>query len=127
MRTINEHIIHCSDSDFGDVEIIRHWHLARGFKDIGYHFVIRQDGEIELGRPLEQMGAHCAGYNRHSVGTCLIGKSGFTPAQFEALQKLHMSLSKLFTGIRAVPHNVHNPHKTCPNFNIYNVLKEAEK
>ena len=122
MRDIRFHIIHCSDSDYGDVATIRKWHLQRGFSDVGYHFVIRRDGEIELGRPLVQVGAHCKGYNKISIGTCLIGKDSFNHCQFAQLRKLHQSLVAQFPMLEAVPHNQFNPHKTCPNFNIYDVL-----
>ena len=65
MRKINLIVIHCSDTyarmDIG-VNEIRQWHLQRGFNDIGYHYVIRRDGAIEQGRPIEKPGAHAAGY-----------------------------------------------------------------
>ena len=76
MRRIDEIIIHCSDSPEGrndKAEDIRKWHKARGFNDIGYHFVIDLDGTIEPGRPIEQAGAHCTGHNRNSIGICYIG------------------------------------------------------
>lgn len=76
MRRIDEIIIHCSDSPEGrndKAEDIRKWHKARGFNDIGYHFVIDLDGTIEPCRPIEQAGAHCTGHNRNSIGICYIG------------------------------------------------------
>ena len=48
MRAVTKHIVHCSDSVTGDVREIRQWHLARGWNDVGYHFVIRPDGEVEV-------------------------------------------------------------------------------
>ena len=48
-------------------------HRARGFSQIGYNYVIDLDGTIEAGRPLTIAGAHCVGYNDHSVGICYIG------------------------------------------------------
>ena len=41
---------------------------AAGLRDIGYHFVIGLDGEIEEGRPIEQSGAHTKGHNFDSIG-----------------------------------------------------------
>lgn len=122
MRTINLHIIHCSDSRIGDVNTIRQWHIERGFADIGYHFVITPDGTIAMGRPISVVGAHCENHNHNSLGTCLIGKNTFTPAQFASLKTLHQQLQALFPGLEARPHNAFNPHKTCPNFNIDEVL-----
>ena len=122
MRKINKHIIHCSDSAHGDVKTIREWHLARGWSDIGYHFVILQDGTVELGRPLEKQGAHCKGQNAESIGTCLIGKDEFTQEQMLALKSLDNTLSVYFPRITSHPHNEFNKNKTCPNFNIKDIL-----
>lgn len=122
MRSITKHIIHCSDSEAGDVNLIRQWHLERGFADVGYHFVVRRDGVIELGRQLNTIGAHCENHNHDSIGTCLIGKADFTPAQFASLKALHTQLTSLYPGLLAYPHNAFNTHKTCPNFHIEEVL-----
>ena len=76
-------MIHCSATRAGqDVRAsdIDKWHKERGFKMIGYHFVIDLDGTVEIGRPLTMDGAHCntAGtsgksYNKHSIGICIVG------------------------------------------------------
>lgn len=124
MRQIHLHIIHCSDSLKGDVGEIRRWHLARGWKDVGYHFIIRRDGEIEVGRTLDEIGSHCEGYNTPSVGTCLVGKTSFTEAQFKALRRIDVMLRALFPNLQTKPHCALNTHgKTCPNFDINPVLK----
>lgn len=76
MKTIDSIIIHSSATRVGmDVRAsdIRKWHLERGFADIGYNFVIDLDGTVELGRPLTMNGAHCLGYNDHSIGICYVG------------------------------------------------------
>lgn len=123
MREIKKHIIHCSDSIYGDVNSIRRYHMNKGWRDVGYHFVIKQDGTIEIGRPIEIMGAHCKGHNKNSIGTCLIGRNVFTKEQFNSLQKLHKSLEKIFGKLPAEPHNKYTDLKTCPNFNVNNVIK----
>ncbi|MCP4355506.1 MAG: N-acetylmuramoyl-L-alanine amidase [Proteobacteria bacterium] len=118
MRNIKKHIIHCSDSITGDVESLRRFHKSKGWRDIGYHFVIRQDGVIEIGRPLDKMGAHCRKHNKFSIGTCLIGRSVFTDKQFESLKSLQKTLKVLFPEIEIIEHNKLNPNKTCPNFKL---------
>lgn len=122
MRAITQHIVHCSDSDHGDVKEIRQWHRERGWDDIGYHFVIRRDGEIEVGRTLDVLGAHCQGHNADSVGTCLVGIAAFLPCQFEALRRLHAMLRGIFGPIALHGHRDYNPGKTCPNFDVHAVL-----
>lgn len=122
MRHVARHIIHCSDSLAGDVKEIRRWHIARGWRDVGYHFIIRTDAEIEVGRTLEEAGAHCEGHNLDSVGTCLIGVKDFTAAQFGALQRVHIMLRQVFPGITAHGHRDFNKGKTCPNFEVGEIL-----
>ncbi len=76
MRQITEIILHCSDTVEGrdyTVEDIDRWHKNRGWRSIGYHYVIYRDGTVHEGRPLKQIGAHCKGHNYHSIGICYIG------------------------------------------------------
>lgn len=123
MRHITTHIIHCSDSTFGDASEIDRWHKARGWRGIGYHFVILPSGEIEVGRPMNQVGAHVRGHNKHSVGTCLIGKTDFTPAQMTTLQVLHLTLKAMVPKLEAYGHRDFDRHKTCPNFEARDILR----
>ena len=128
MRSINEIIVHCSATPEGKdftVEDITRWHKARGFRTIGYHFVIYRVGSVHKGRPLEQVGAHCLKHNAHSIGVCYIGgcatdgrtpKDTRTPEQKEALVKLLSELHVRF------PHATIHGHrdfvaKACPSFN----------
>jgi len=75
-REVSLLVIHCSatryDRDF-PVEALRSSHKARGFADIGYHFYITRDGELHRCRPVNQIGAHAAGWNDKSIGICYEG------------------------------------------------------
>uniref|UniRef100_UPI003FEF2E46 N-acetylmuramoyl-L-alanine amidase n=1 Tax=Candidatus Limisoma sp. TaxID=3076476 RepID=UPI003FEF2E46 len=129
MRKINKIIIHCAATPEGrnfTVEDIRRWHLQRGFRDIGYHYVIYLDGSVHTGRPIEQIGAHTSGYNATSIGICYIGgcaKDGKTPkdtrteAQRSALVKLVAELRAKFPGATVHGHNEF-ANKACPSFNV---------
>ena len=81
-REVTDIVIHCSATAEGKnyrAEDIDMWHKQRGFKGIGYHFVIDIYGTIEKGRPLSEIGAHVKGHNKCSIGICYIGgldKSG---------------------------------------------------
>lgn len=101
---IDSIVIHCSATREGqDVRAadIDKWHKERGFKMIGYNYVIDLDGTIETGRPLTMDGAHCntAGlsgkaYNKHSIGICYVGgldKSGKPADTRTDAQKRSMS------------------------------------
>lgn len=128
MRTISEIIIHCSatveDKDFSVKDIDR-WHKQRGFKMVGYHYVIRLDGTIEQGRPLYMVGAHCTGHNAHSIGICYIGgldKSGKpkdtrTQVQKDVLWSLVKSLQKQFPNSTLHGHREF-ANKACPCFKV---------
>lgn len=97
MKKISKIFIHHSASDFGDAKTIDRWHKERGWKGIGYHFVVlngfrtgrqldsgkpdlKEIGLIEKGRRLDadpwleanEIGAHAYGYNSDSIAVCLI-------------------------------------------------------
>lgn len=71
------------------VRAIQRFHMAdRGWCDIAYHRLIAPDGTVFEGRALGQIGAHCAGHNRESVGYCLLTDGAVTDAQKAALVEL---------------------------------------
>ncbi len=61
---------------------IRRWHLARGWRDIGYHWIVDRDGETAPGRAENVIGAHAAPANNGSIGVCILGGRGTTGATF---------------------------------------------
>ena len=105
MRKIDSIIIHCSATkvgqDFTAADIDR-WHRERGFNGIGYHYVVCLDGRLERGRDISLAGAHCKGWNEHSIGICYIGGLDVnghpadtrTKAQKRVLYQLIMDLQK---------------------------------
>jgi len=117
MRRKTEYIvIHHSatrkESDIG-VETIDAWHKARGWKGIGYHWVIRRNGRIEKGRNSGTAGAHVKGYNQNSEGICLIGGLGehndqpeanYTLSQKTALKALIGELKSRYPDAEVVRH-----------------------
>ena len=142
MRKINEIIIHCSDTQEGcDVTAadIRRWHTTPkekggkfGFRDIGYHDVIRLDGTVEHGRPYYVVGAHCEGHNTHSIGICYIGGRKIvegtgkwvwadtrTEAQTAALRR---KLAAILVCFNLQPSCIHGhnefSNKACPCFDV---------
>ena len=127
MRSINEIIVHCSATPEGKdftVRQIRRWHLARGFRDIGYHYVIYRDGTIHEGRPVAQVGAHCLNHNAHSIGVCYVGgvatdgktpKDTRTSAQKAALLTLLKQLKALYPQATIHGHREYAA-KACPSF-----------
>lgn len=125
MRKVTKHIVHCSDTLDGrecTVADIDKWHREKGWKGIGYHFVIYKDGSLHRGRLVDEIGAHCEGQNTESIGTCLIGRTMFTEVQYDTLRNLHETLKSFYPDIEAFGHHDFNPKKTCPNFDINQIL-----
>lgn len=127
MRKINQIIVHCSATPEGKdftVQQIDAWHRQRGFRCIGYHYVIYRDGSVHRGRPEGQVGAHCTGHNAHSIGVCYIGgcaSDGKTPkdtrtdAQRAALVELLRQLKAKYT-VAAIHGHRDFANKACPSF-----------
>jgi len=71
----------------GDVSVdtIREWHIARGFSDIGYHYVINSWGDRFDGRQQSLIGAHAKGRNHDSIGICLMGNFNTGYPTFEQM------------------------------------------
>lgn len=127
MRTINEIIVHCTATPEGKdytVDDITRWHKERGFKTIGYHYVVYRDGSVHEGRPLAEVGAHCKGHNAHSIGVCYVGgltadgrkaKDTRTLEQKEALVLLLVRLKTKFPLAEIHGHRDFAA-KYCPSF-----------
>lgn len=136
MRQIKQIIIHCSCTPAGrniGATTIRGWHTQKGFSDIGYHYVIRLDGTIEEGRPIDQIGAHCQGHNRNSIGICYIGgtekdcktpKDTRTTQQREALEQLCKQLKAEYPNATIHGHSEF-ANKACPSFDVKQWIKEV--
>jgi len=81
----------------GDVPITNHhrFHLSRGWTAVGYHYHIRRDGDIEVGRPHEVWGAHVASANSTHIGIAFSGNMQDYPPtdeQYESAAELHVWL-----------------------------------
>ncbi len=128
MRKINKIILHCSATKEGHsftVKDIDKWHRQRGWKGIGYHYVILLDGTVQTGRPESEIGSHTAGQNAHSIGVCYIGgldansnpKDTRTDQQKKALEGLVSDLLKKYPN--STVHGHHEfANKACPCFNV---------
>lgn len=130
MRKVDEIILHCSATKEGQnfkAKDIDAWHKQRGFKGIGYHYVIDLDGTVETGRPEDEIGAHCLNHNARSIGICYIGgldttgkaKDTRTPQQKAALVKLVADLKLKYPNATVHGHSEF-ANKACPCFTVKN-------
>ena len=129
-RKIDQIILHCTATpegeEFSNAQI-KAGHLARGFSDIGYHYVIGLNGEL-----------HCTGHNTRSVGVCYVGgcpprtvpnwnkkgKDTRTVAQRSTLERVVKDLLRRYPGATVHGHNEF-ANKVCPSFNVKKWLAEV--
>ena len=127
MRSITLIIIHCSavkTDQTSSAAQIDTWHRKDNHWKfgIGYHYVIRRDGEIESGRPEWMVGAHCLNHNAHSLGICYEGGLDIrgqpadtrTEAQKAAMRTLLEDLHARYPHAVIVGHHDLDPQKACP-------------
>ena len=129
MRALKRIILHCTatpESKHFDVDTIRRWHVKdRGWKDIGYHYVIYIDGSVHEGRPIEQAGAHTSGHNADSIGITYVGgcdakmkaKDTLNEAQETAMVNLIKALREEHGELSLHGHNEFAA-KACPSFKV---------
>jgi hypothetical protein len=105
---------------------IRKYHVEHNkWRDIGYHLVVRKNGEVEFGRALWTTGAHTEGAN-DTIGICVTGdgdSEAWTAAQREAvlvtvvgLCNTHKLTAEDVCGHREAPARLRAKPttKTCP-------------
>ena len=126
MRQITLIILHCSavgPDQSSSAAQIDTWHRQRGFHlGIGYHYVVRRDGQIEPGRPEYMAGAHCLNHNAHSIGVCYEGGLDIrgqpadtrTAEQKASLRRLLADLHRRYPRAMIVGHHDLNAQKACP-------------
>jgi hypothetical protein len=113
---------------------IRRWHLANGWSDIGYHWLVGRDGAVLAGRPETVIGAGVLGHNSGVIHVCLIGGFGsaatdrfsqhFTPAQGVSARQMIEAIA-MRTQIGLVSGHNQYAAKACPGFTVSEWLKEA--
>lgn len=136
MRDIKRIILHCTatkESKRVSVSDIDSWHKARGWKGIGYHYVLDQDGVIHYGRDVADQGAHVSGHNVDSIGVAYVGglldngevADTMTIHQDVSFLMLVRSLRIVFGNLTLHGHNEFS-NKACPSFDVqekYSFLK----
>ena len=129
LTQIKEIIVHCTANRPNckmTMNDFRRLHRARGFEDVGYHYIVFEDGTIMPGRSLQFQGAHCkrGGHNKHSIGIAYVGgldEKGVTAdtrtkEQKDALLHLIKELKAKYN-VPVYGHRDFDPTKVCPCFN----------
>lgn len=127
MREITEIIVHSTATPKGmnaTAQDIDRWHRQKGYDCIGYHFVILRNGQIERGRNIEAIGAHCKGHNSNTIGVAYVGgldedkqsADTRTGAQKIALNVLIADLVKQYPTICKISGHRDYCNTACPSF-----------
>ena len=103
-------------------------HQAQGWTCIGYHFVVRKNGDIEVGRPHWTVGAHAFGENGHTIGIHLSGNFDEAVPTEAQVESTAMLLAKYATDYGLPIDREHIVgHRDlmatdCPGQNLYDTL-----
>ena len=134
MRRIRFIVVHCSASKDGrpkTLEGLVAEHKARGFRTVGYHYIVEPSGLRLVGRPEAEIGAHVAGHNTDSIGICMIGTKKFTCAAWLKLRDTVSELKAKYPQAVVCGHRDLSPDlnkngkiepnewvKQCPSFDV---------
>jgi N-acetylmuramoyl-L-alanine amidase len=132
INNIHRVVVHCAATkpsmDIGRKEIDS-WHKANGWAGIGYHYVIRRNGEVELGRDLTEVpAANGAGNNLNTITICWVGglnqqtgkpEDNRTLEQRKFLYELRKNLDVLLNNPKWIGHrDIPGVKKDCPCFDV---------
>ena len=129
-RKIEKVFIHCTAYPHQDlfgqalIDAINRWHVARRFREIGYHYVIDRFGELLKGRSLESNPAAQRGHNSRSIALCLDGLffKQFNNNQFNILKKLVDQIDEAYDNKITYHGHCEVSNKECPVFDYPAVL-----
>lgn len=134
MRAIKYIVLHCTATpQTATIESIkRYWKEVMKWREPGYHFMIKPDGEIVNTQKVEKLANGAAGYNSESIHISYIGGvigkapvDNRTPEQRRAMEDLVRTLKRnhpnaIIQGHRDFP----GVRKACPSFEVKEWLKE---
>lgn len=116
----NKIILHHADMN-GSVEDVNQVHLNNGWTMIGYNYYIRKNGEIDAGRPVDAIGAHCYGQNATSIGICFEGNfmtDTMSDAQYNSGIELCKYLMQQYPAVKEINGHKHYYNTDCPGANF---------
>jgi len=136
MRNIKYLAIHCTATSQSTKvkSIINYWKNTLGWKNPGYHFIIKPSGEIVELLPIDKVSNGVKGFNSVSINISYIGgvdkdnntTDNRTGAQKQSLIKLIKKYKQLYPNIIIQGHrDFPNVKKDCPSFDVKKWLKEV--
>jgi N-acetylmuramoyl-L-alanine amidase len=134
MRDIKYIVVHCTATvpDTKIESIRKYWKEKLGWKNPGYHYIIKRNGEIVRLQPENLNANGVAGNNRFAIHISYIGgvdKEGKpvdnrTNAQKHTMFNKLVSLSEKYPGATILGHrDFPGVKKMCPGFDVSEWLK----
>ena len=145
-REVTEVVVHWSEThtnkNIGSEEINK-IHLELGLEGIGYHYVIRRDGSLQRGRPVNIKGQH-APVNNHderSIGIVFVGginvptgtpnsenflsAQSLTRSQINTFDHFCRAFYAVFPGAQIVGHSEIDEDEIDPGFEVINYVENV--
>jgi len=145
-REVTEVVVHASEThtnkDIGSIEI-NNIQIDLGHDGIGYHYVIRRDGRLQRGRPVNIQGDHAPvnGHDKFSIGIVMVGginvatgednptdylsSQSFTREQFTTLEKFLNGYYRRFPGGQVFGHNDIDVNELDPYFDVVDYVESV--
>ena len=145
-RDVTEIVVHWTESysnaNIGSEEINK-TQIRLGLNSIGYHYVIRRDGSVQRGRPVNIQGDHANinGHNERSIGVVFVGGinaptgtpdpleyksvSSLTRSQFTSFQEICKAFYRTFPGGQILGHNDLDPLEDDPGFDVRDFCEDV--
>lgn len=146
-RDISEIIVHWSETFSNANLTASELTTVTGSGDNAYHLIIKRDGSVQRGVPMNSVGAHCPtlGHNQYSIGVCLVGglnvasdaddlyeatsARGITRSQYNSLYQIFKAFYSQYPGGQALGHGEIDPSQDDPGFAVrdyaYNLFNKT--
>lgn len=117
------HAAFYEETDLATLREVQNAHFnQRGWADIGYHFLVGQNGIIYEGRDWHVRGTHVENYNTGSLGICLLGNfmtQSPTEAQLNSTLDLLLYVTERLQLSHIATHREFNAQTQCPGDSLY--------
>ena len=138
-RPITELIVHWSET-YTDANLTaRQLKELTGAGDEEYHLIIKRDGSLQRGVPMNAVGDHCAinGHNNYSIGVCFVGgvnvasgdenvefisASSITRTQYNTFYQICRTFFNQYPGGQALGHMDVDITQDDPGFDVRNYV-----
>lgn len=96
-------LVHFTGDEPSSYEQIKKSHLQNGEPEIGFHFIITEEGTALMGRHVSKVGAHHPELDAVSIGICVIGnRDDMSDEQSIALTLMLENLKSDFPSLETV-------------------------